>query len=132
MENSIRVLLIFLLLLSTLEAQHVKWQGDFDKAHQRALKEGKNLMVLLIKSRESQEILKSSFMNQDYIEVINKNLISLLIIKDQKSSYPIEMLYTLEYPSLFILDNKELFVCEPIRGEITPSRLSAYLERCIR
>jgi len=123
---------MLLLLLSSLDASHVRWLNDFDKAHQLALKEGKNLMVLLIETSESQEILKSSFMNQDYIEVINKNFISVLIIKDQKSSYPIEMLYTLEYPSLFILDSKELFLCEPIRGGITPSRLNAHLKRCIK
>jgi len=40
------------------------------------------------------------------------------------------MLYTLEYPSLFILDNRELFVCEPIRGNVTPDKLKSYLEEC--
>jgi len=132
LRNSIRVLLIFSLFLSTLQAGHVKWQGDFDKAHQRALKEGKNLMVLLIESKKHQDILKKSFMNKDNIKEINKNLISVLIIKDQKSSYPIEMLYTLEYPSLFMLNNRELFVCEPIRGGITPSRLKTYLKKCVK
>ena len=132
MRNSIKVLTILLLLLSSLEASHVRWLSDFDKAHQLALKEGKNLMVLLIESRESQEILSSSFMNQNYIEDINTNFIPVLIIKDQKRSYPIEMLYTLEYPSLFILDEKELFVCAPMRGEITSSRLKPYLKRCVK
>jgi len=132
LRNSIKVLTILLLLLSSLEASHVRWLSDFDKAHQLALKEGKNLMVLLIESRESQEILSSSFMNQNYIEDINTNFIPVLIIKDQKRSYPIEMLYTLEYPSLFILDEKELFVCAPMRGEITSSRLKPYLKRCVK
>jgi len=121
---------MFSLLFSTLQAQHVRWFSDFDKAHQTALKENKNLMVLLLESKRSQDVLKMSFMNQDYIKEINTRFIPVLVIKDQKHSYPIEMLYTLTYPSLFILDEKELFICEPMRGEITPSRVKPYLERC--
>ncbi|EDZ62926.1 hypothetical protein SMGD1_1420 [Sulfurimonas gotlandica GD1] len=127
-----RFILLFTLLLSTLCANHVSWQGDFDKAHQQALKEKKKLMVLLIKkdSPESTEALTKTFMNQPYIDKINREFISVLVIKDQKSSYPIEMLYTLTYPSLFFLDNRELFVCKPIRGEVTPNKLNSYLEKC--
>ena len=127
-----RFLLLLTLLLSSLFANHVYWQGDFDKAHQRALKENKKLMVLLIKKDclECTQAIKTTFMNQPYINKINREFISVLITKDQKSSYPIEMLYTFTYPSLFFLDNRELFVCEPIRGEVTPNKLNSYLEQC--
>ncbi|MFT5835673.1 MAG: thioredoxin-related protein [Sulfurimonas sp.] len=127
-----RLLTLVLLLISTLSANHISWQSNFDKAHQRALKENKKLMVLLIKKdcKECVQTIKISFINQPYIDKINKEYISVLITKDQKSSYPIEMLYTLEYPSLFFLDNKELFVCEPMRGGVTPNKLNSYLEQC--
>jgi len=127
-----RFLIIFLLLISTAQANHISWQSNFDKAHQQALKENKKLMVLLIKKgcKECLRTLKTTFMNQAYIDKINREYISVLITKDQKSSYPIEMLYTFQYPSLFFLNNKELFICKPIRGGVTPNKLNSYLEQC--
>ena len=127
-----RFLIISALLLSALLANHVIWQGDFDKAHKRALKENKKIMVLLIKKDciPCQEAIKTTFINQVYINKINSEFISVLVTKNQKNSYPIEMLYTFTYPTLFFLDNRELFICEPMRGEVTPDKLKSYLERC--
>nr|WP_321267447.1 thioredoxin family protein [uncultured Sulfurimonas sp.] len=122
----------FILFVSSIYANHVSWQSNFDKAHQQALKENKKLMVLLIKKdcKECIETIKSTFTNQAYIEKINSEFISVLATYNQKSSYPIEMLYTSTYPSLFFLDKQELFICKPIRGEITPNKLESYLEHC--
>lgn len=127
-----RFFILFLLLISALGANHVSWQSNFDKAHQQALKENKKLMVLLIEKecKECIETIKTTFINQPYIDKINREYISVLITKDQQSSYPIEMLYTFQYPSLFFLDNRELFVCKPIRGGVTPNKLNSYLEQC--
>ena len=125
------VILITLLVLS-LGASHVSWYGNFDKAHQAALKEDKKLMVLLIKKgcKPCTESIKTTFINQPYVKEINDSFISVIVTKDQKDSYPIEMLYTFTYPTLFVLDNKELFVCKPIRGEVTPERLENHLKSC--
>ena len=127
-----RFIILISLLTLTLSASHVSWQGDFDKAHQQAIKENKKLMVLLIKRDCDSciEAIKTTFINQSYIDEINEKFISVLVTKDQKSSYPIEMLYTFTYPTLFFLDNKELFICKPIRGEVTPDKLKSYLEQC--
>ncbi len=127
-----RSFLLLCLVLSTLEANHISWSPNFDKAHKEALKQEKKLMVLLIEenSKACQEALKTTFMNQPYIDEINREFISIIVSKNQKSSYPIEMLYTFTYPTLFFLDNTELFVCEPIRGGISPDKLKSYLERC--
>ena len=127
-----RFLLLATLLALTLNASHVSWYGNFDKAHQTAIKENKKLMVLLIEKdcKSSQESIKTTFINQPYIEEINDNFISVIVTKNQKESYPIEMLYTFVYPTLFFLDNRELFVCKPIRGEVTPERLKTHLKSC--
>ena len=119
-------------MLLTLEANHISWYPNFDKAHKEAIKQEKKLMVLLIEenSKTCQEALKTTFMNQSYIDTINSEFISVIVSKNQKNSYPIEMLYTFIYPTLFFLDDKELFVCEPIRGKVTPDKLNSYLERC--
>ena len=127
-----RFLIFTILFVLVLNASHVNWYGNFDKAHHTAKKENKKLMVLLIeKDCEScQESIKTTFMNQPYITEINDNFISIIVTKNQKESYPIEMLYTFTYPTLFFLDNRELFVCEPIRGEVTPEKLKNYLKLC--
>ncbi len=126
-----RILVTLTILAFILNASHVSWYGNFDEAHKVALREDKKLMVLLIKrdSKEVQETIKTTFMNQSYIDKINNKFISVIVTKNQKSSYPIEMLYTLTYPTLFFLDNRELFICSPMRGEITPDKLKSYLEQ---
>lgn len=127
-----RFLIFVTLLVLTLNASHVSWYGNFDKAHQAAVKENKKLMVLLIEKdcKPCKESIKKTFINQLYIEEINNAFISVIVTKDQKMSYPIEMLYTFTYPTLFFLDNRELFVCKPIRGEVTPERLKNHLKLC--
>ena len=127
-----RFLLFTTLLALTLNASHVSWYGNFDKAHQAAIKENKKLMVLLIEKdcKSCRESIKTTFLNQPYIDEINDNFISVIVTKNQKESYPIEMLYTFTYPTLFFLDNRELFVCKPIRGEVTSERLKNHLKLC--
>ncbi len=127
-----RFFILFTLLILTLNASHISWQSNFDNAHKQALEEKKHLMVLLIKKdcNSCKEAIKTTFMNQVYIDDINNKFISVIVTEGQKESYPIEMLYTFTYPSLFFLNNQELFLCEPIRGEVTPEKLKSYLEEC--
>ena len=127
-----KLLSLVLLLALTLNANHVRWFSNFDEAHKEAVKQNKHLMILLIKedSPECKDTIATTFMNQTYIDKINKEFIPVLITKDQKQSYPIEMLYTFTYPTLFFLDEQELFSCKPIRGDITPQRLKNYLKEC--
>ena len=122
-----KYLIFTLLLFNTLNANHINWYGDYDKAHKVAIKENKPLMVLLIKkdSYESKVILKDIFMNQPYIDKINQNYISVIVTYKQKESYPIEMLYTDVFPSLFFLDKYELFISEPFRGDITKEMMES-------
>ena len=127
-----RFLLFSILLVLVLNANHVSWYGSFNKAHQAAVKENKKLMVLLIEKdcKPCQESIKTTFLNQPYIDEIDDSFVSVIVTKNQKESYPIEMLYTFTYPTLFFLDNRELFVCIPIRGEVTPEKLKNYLKLC--
>ena len=116
-----KYLIFTLLLFSTLNANHINWYGNYDKAHKKALAEDKSLMVFLIQknSKYSQKMFKEIFMNQTYIDKINEDYISVIVTYKQKESYPIEMLYTDTFPSLFFLDKHELFISEPFRGDIT-------------
>ena len=122
--------LLLISLLTLLQADHVRWQGDFEKARAQAVQEKKALMVFLVNGNDtiSMKMLTQSFRDQAYIPCINKNYVSILIHKDQSSSYPIELLYTLEYPSLFFLDTQELFTKETLSGYISAKTLEKHLD----
>ena len=126
-------LLIFILLTNIiLYASSIRWHGDYETAHKEALKQNKALLVLLIQKNDSnsKKLLVESFMNQGYIEYIDDSFISVLITKGQKSSYPIELLYALEYPVVFFLDKHELYLCDSLSGIITPKQLNSHLKSC--
>ena len=86
-------------------------------------------MVLLIEEgcADCIKMLRTTFKDQPYIEYINEKYISVLVTKGQKESYPIELLYAIEYPSVFFLDAKEIFEREPITGYADPDTFEKYL-----
>lgn len=73
------------------------------------------LFIASTKSYNSNEILKQYFLNQDYVEYINKNFISVLITVEHKTSYPIELFYTTSFPSIFFASyGDESYLTHPI------------------
>ncbi len=122
-----------LIFLLNLNAKSLHWQSNYDQAHRQAIEESKNLMVLLIDHKDNEinrKMLMNTFMNQKYIDEIDEHYISVLITKDQKISYPIESLFTVEYPALFFINDNNLFLCDALFGDISPDRLKAHLLEC--
>jgi len=110
-------ILLLILFLSSCFSQNISWQSSYEKALIQAAKEKKNLMIFIAskKSKKSNKILKEYFLNQDYIEYINKHFISILVTVEYKTSYPIELFYTTQFPSLFFASYKdESFLTHPI------------------
>ncbi len=125
-----KYLLIFLLSPSFLYSSHISWQSSYEKAHKQAKKTNKKLLILIFEKHEekNRQLLQSVFMNQIYIDKVNQHYVCVLIIKDQKESYPIENLFTIQYPALFFLDDYELFYGPPLLGNITPQTLKTHLD----
>jgi len=125
-------LLLLLILSSSLFANHLHWQGIYDKALKQAHQENKPLWVLVVKKREPlcNEVIKNVFMNQSYIEKINSRIIAIIVSYEGKMNYPIELYYTTVFPTLFFVDaQKETFLREPLYGkEITTQNIEAFLE----
>lgn len=110
---------LFLIFSLQLQADSISWYGNYDKALQASHKQNKNMMILLIssKQKESMKIVKKLFMNKKYVSHLNKNYINILINVDYKTSYPIELFYTTKFPSLFFASHKdESFLIDPIYG----------------
>ncbi len=122
---------IALLLLAAilLNAQSVKWQGNYDKALKLAKEQNKKLLVLIVKGNSSK-VIKEFFVNKKYIDKINKNFVSVIVLYGGRSSYPIEMYYTTKFPALFLVNPKtETFITEPMYGVKSFSRLGAVLNQ---
>ena len=114
-----KTLFIIIILFSNLLANNISWNSTYNKALQKAHKENKNLFIFIASSKDkkSNEVLKKYFLNQDYIEYINKNFIPVLITVEYKTSYPIELFYTTKFPSIFFASYKdESFLTHPMYG----------------
>jgi len=100
------VLFTGLFLFGSGYAATIGWMGDYDHAHQTALKQHKGLMVILVKPRSSEAArLIRAFQNDPAIATaIHQQFIPVIVTVDTRTQYPIEMYYTTEFPALFFVD----------------------------
>ncbi len=111
--------LLWLLTLS-IHADHIHWLGNYDKALQKAQKEQKHLMVLLVKKEcpSCNAAIKNYFMDQEYVEHLNQKFVSVIVTYEGRESYPIELFYSRSFPTLFFVDYQtEGFLSEPLYGK---------------
>ncbi len=87
----------------SLNASVVSWLGDYDKALEEAKKEQKPLLVLLVKKecKTCNDIIVKCFMNRDYVDRLNEKYVAVMVTYEGESSYPIELLYSTTFPTLF-------------------------------
>ena len=112
--------LLLWLLPFFVSANFLNWLGNYDIAHQKALKEHKSLLVLVVKKKDSlsSQIIKNTFMDQNYVDEVNSKMVPVIVTYEGALSYPIEMYYTTVFPTLFFVDSgNETFLREPLYGE---------------
>jgi len=99
--------LFLVLFMLSLNASVVSWLGDYDKALEEAKKEQKPLLVLLVKKecKTCNDIIVKCFMNRDYVDRLNEKYVAVMVTYEGESSYPIELLYSTTFPTLFFLKN---------------------------
>ncbi len=131
LKQLLKFILLWLLPF-IVSANHVHWLGDYDSALKKAHQEHKPLLVLVVKNEFPlcNTIIKNQFMNQDYIDEINQNMVPVIVTYEGALSYPIEMFYTTVFPTLFFVDTKtETFMREPLYAEeITHKALLQYFQ----
>ena len=111
------IILFLLLFVSFGNANHISWLGDYDKALEKAHKEQKPMMVLLVKKdcKRCNEVIVEYFMNRDYVDALNEKYISVIVTYEGRLTYPIELFYSTTFPTLFFVDSKdESFLREPV------------------
>ena len=124
-----RSILVLLLLgvMSSLNAAHVKWYSDYEKALIIAKKQKKPIMLLIRKKdcTDCQKMFEITFLNQNYIKKLNDNYIAVVATYEDENSYPIELFYSLDFPALFFVSSEdESFLTDPIFGFISPENFS--------
>ena len=120
MQPFLKYVLLWLLPLF-LHANFVNWLGNYDVAHHKALKENKPLLVLVVKKNDplSSEIIKNSFMNKKYVDLINNDMVPVIVTYEGVLSYPVEMYYTTVFPTLFLVDSsREVVLKPPLYGSV--------------
>jgi len=123
----IKILLIFFIVTY---GYAFRVESSYVVAHKKALKEDKILLVFLTKksclycNSEFTKLLENVAIDK----IIEKRAIFVIVMKNQKESYPIEMLFTREYPTLFFLDKHELFHCETLYGEMKVEKVLECIE----
>ena len=118
-KQPLKYLILWLLPL-LLSANFVKWMGNYDDAHQKALKENKPLLVLVVKKNDplSSTVIKNTFMDTSYVDTINMKMIPVIVMYEGTLSYPIEMYYTTTFPTLFFVDSSnEVIFKKPLYGK---------------
>lgn len=121
-----KTILVSLLVLSTsLLASSIKWHGNYTQALQTAKKQNKNIILYLQEKDclDCKKMLQTTLYNQNYIKKINDSYISIIVQRENKISYPIELFYTLTYPTVFFINTKdESFLMNPIYGYVSSSK----------
>ena len=116
----IKILFILSLFTISINADHIHWLGNYDKALQKAQKEHKPLMVLLVKKEctSCNDVIKKSFMGQEYVKHLNQKFVSVIVTYEGRESYPIEMFYSTSFPTLFFVSSEtEQFLSEPFYAD---------------
>ena len=124
-----RNLWLLWLFVLWLPADTIRWMGSFDAALKESQKTGKPMLVLLVTRDCSpcRDVVVELSRANDVAELVNAKTVPVIVTKENED-YPIELLYTLEFPTLFLLSPEETFLMEPVRGEIEAPLLRRRLE----
>ena len=120
--------LVFFMLEVVLFALHI--ESSYESAHQKALKTKKVLVVFVMQKgcSECNKELAKLIQNREVTTRLEAKGYFVVVVQNQKETYPIEMLYSEVYPAVFFLNKEELFVCDTLQGEIEVSKLLECLE----
>ncbi|WP_457597106.1 thioredoxin family protein [Hydrogenimonas sp.] len=119
-----------LLLPLGLLAQSVGWRGDYDKARQEACRRGVSMVVVLVKRNCAPcgALLADLARKEELANMLKKRSVPVVVTWENED-YPIEMLYSRTFPTLFILSCEERFLAEPMGGGQAPSGLLRWFEK---
>ena len=119
-----RILATLWLAWAVAVAGHIGWGGDFDRALEASRKSGKPMLVVLVKRgcAPCGRLVAAMAADEALSRLIGEKMVPVLVTKENED-YPIELLYTQVYPTIFLLNPEEIFLMAPIEGERTTAKL---------
>lgn len=124
-----KYLFLLVFVLSTANAEYIKWYYNYDKGHQEAVKQHKSIMLFLKDDNaESVKMFEETFSNRDIIKIVNKNYISIQLPYGT-DQFPLELYYTLEPASLFFATEYEILFGEKFTGHVNSAKLLKVLKQ---
>jgi hypothetical protein len=126
-----RKIVAYVVATSFVAGVPFSWRGDYDAAHREAIRTGKCLAVLVTDNHNTttRDLLARFTTESAATEKLRQSCIGVIVTKDV-SHYPIEMYYTTRFPTLFLVDMREIFLCEPLyEAAVTPEDAAACLLR---
>ncbi len=111
-----------------LAGEWVHWLGDYRQALKVSQKTGRPLLVLMV-SKDCggcRKVLTTAFRDTQVAAWVNRHTVPVIVTKEF-GNYPVEMLYTLDYPTLFLMDSEERFLKKPLKGAVEGRSLREWL-----
>jgi len=98
---------LFLTLLLA-GGERVHWRGGYDRALEKARQHGKDLLLVLVRkgSSASRELVRRIGNDPETVRQLGSRFVPVIVVSDRKESYPVELYYTLKFPTLYIVDAK--------------------------
>ncbi|MCF6200869.1 MAG: thioredoxin family protein [Hydrogenimonas sp.] len=122
------ILLSMALSLSLLCDTTIRWYGDFDEALKASQSSRKPLFVVAVERgcSECRELFATTLMRKSVVAIVNSKTVPVIVTKESEN-YPIELLYTLSYPAIFLLSPDEVLLKGPITGAVEAALLEKEL-----
>ncbi len=108
----------------------IGWMGDYDRALMRARRTQKPLFVVMVQPscQACRELIARMMENEKIASILSTKTVAVIVTAGRRN-YPVELLYTQRYPTLFLLSYDEIFLREPLDGVPDLSVLLGWLEK---
>ncbi|WP_457593949.1 thioredoxin family protein [Hydrogenimonas sp.] len=124
----IRFAAAVILLSALVHAQTIRWHGSFESALKAAQKLQKPIFVVLVEREcpDCRTLFATTFRDENVVRLVSAKTVPVILTRENED-YPIELLYTLAYPALFLLSPHEVLLKGPICGIVDAKSLEKEL-----
>jgi hypothetical protein len=114
-----KIFFVLLLCSQIIFAEHIRWRGDYEASLQAAKLQNKDIFLLILKKedKKSLALFTDIFADVTISKLINKNFVPVIVFFENKDSYPLELFYTQNFPSIFLVSaDDESYLKKPLMG----------------
>ena len=119
-----RLLIAALLLCTILQASTIRWYGSFESALRASQSAKRPIFVVLVERDcdECRRLFVETLMQERIVRLVSEKTVPVIVTRENED-YPIELLYTLEYPTIFLLSPEEVLIKPPLSGKVDAALL---------